>query len=50
MSRTIRRRSEQYEYSWVLIDWKRYLNEGLEFKYEPSSKEGRRAIAIFHSD
>jgi hypothetical protein len=50
MSRTIRRRDQQHEYSWVLRDWKRYFNEGLQFRYEPNSKEGRRAVAIFHSD
>jgi len=50
MSRTYRRRGERHEYRWVLRDrsgdtpwWARAL-------LDSNSKEGRRAIARFHSD
>lgn len=50
MSRTYRRRSQRHEYRWVLRDW-----EWRDFVLVPvlvdaRSKEGRRAIARFHSD
>ncbi|MGE3424954.1 MAG: hypothetical protein AB7N24_23140 [Dehalococcoidia bacterium] len=50
MSRTFRRRREQFEYRWVLRGycasapfWSRIL-------LDRRSREGRRAIARFHSD
>jgi hypothetical protein len=48
MSRTYRRRGQRHEYRWVLFDWK----AGAPFHaiLDPRSREGRRAIARFHSD
>ena len=48
MSRTYRRRGQRHEYYWVLFD----LRSGapLDAKLDPRSREGRRAIARFHSD
>jgi hypothetical protein len=50
MSRTYRRRGERPDYAWVLRDT-RWVNGVLvPFFIDPRSKEGRRAIARFHSD
>jgi hypothetical protein len=50
MSRTYRRRGQRHEYSWVLRDY-RWINGALvPFLVDARSKEGRRAIARFHSD
>jgi hypothetical protein len=50
MSRTYRRRGERLDYDWVLRDY-RWVNGALiPFLIDPCSKEGRRAIARFHSD
>ncbi|MGH8745797.1 MAG: hypothetical protein ACREUK_04825 [Burkholderiales bacterium] len=50
MSRTYRRRGERHDYDWVLRD-SRWINGVLvPFWIDPRSKEGRRAIARFHSD
>lgn len=50
MSRTYRRRGARHDYDWVLRDY-RWLDGALvPFLIEPHSKEGRRAIARFHSD
>ena len=48
MSRTYRRRGQRQDYDWVLRDW---VNGALvPFFIDPRSKEGRRAVARFHSD
>lgn len=50
MSRTYRRRGERYDYDWVLRD-SRWVNGLLTpFPSDARSKEGRRAVARFHSD
>lgn len=50
MSRTYRRRGERHDYDWVLRD-SRWINGVLTpFRIDPRSREGRRAIARFHSD
>jgi hypothetical protein len=50
MSRTYRRRGQRHDYDWVLRD-SRWVNGVLvPFWIHPRSKEGRRAIARFHSD
>lgn len=50
MSRTYRRRGERHDYDWVLRD-RRWVDGALvAFLVDPRSKEGRRAIARFHSD
>jgi len=50
MSRTYRRRGQRHEYVWVLR-YSRWVGGALvPFLIEASSKEGRRAIARFHSD
>ena len=50
MSRTYRRRGERHDYDWVLRGY-RWVNGTLvSFFIDPRTKEGRRAIAHFHSD
>jgi hypothetical protein len=50
MSRTYRRCGERHGYAWVLRDY-RWVNGALvPFPIDPRSREGRRAIARFHSD
>jgi hypothetical protein len=50
MSRTYRRRGERHAYDWVLRDC-RWVNGVLTpFCIDARSKEGRRALARFHSD
>jgi hypothetical protein len=50
MSRTYRRRGERHAYDWVLRDC-RWVNGVLTpFFMDARSKEGRRALARFHSD
>ena len=48
MSRTYRRRGQRQEYYWVLFD--RQLRTPFGALLDPRSREGRRAIARFHSD
>jgi hypothetical protein len=50
MSRTYRRRRQFHEYQWVLRDrqWKNGVLVGV--RLDARSKEGRRAVARFHSD
>ena len=50
MSRTYRRRTQRYEYRWVLSEL--HWSEGtlIPCTLDPRSKTGRRAIARFHSD
>ena len=48
MSRTYRRRRHRYEYSWVLRDW--IIDPFVApVQIDPRSRDGRRAIARFHS-
>ena len=48
MSRTYRRRGQDHEYYWVLLDFR--PGAPLHSRLDARSKEGRRAIARFHSD
>jgi hypothetical protein len=48
MSRTYRRRGQRHEYRWVLFDWE--IGAPVGSLLDPRSREGRRAIARFHSD
>src|SRR5688572_28610720 len=50
MSRTYRRRGERHDYDWVLRDSCWAYGTMVIFGGDPRSKEGRRAIARFHSD
>jgi hypothetical protein len=50
MSRTYRRRSERHDYDWILRDSCWVNGTLVTFRIDPRSKEGRRAIARFHSD
>lgn len=51
MSHTYRRRRERHEYAWVLLDFPwRAGGHLMRVRIDPRSKEGRRAIARFHSD
>ena len=50
MSRTYRRRGERHEYRWVLRDRSDATPWWAHALLDPHSKEGRRAIARFHSD
>lgn len=50
MSRTYRRRGQRHEYRWVLRDSKWIDRVLVTVLIDARSKEGRRAIARFHSD
>ncbi len=50
MSRTFRRKNQKQEYSWVLRECKLFWQTGVDIRYEATSPQGRKAIAIFHSD
>src|SRR5215467_4383400 len=50
MSRTYRRRGERHDYDWVLRDSRWVDGALIPFLIDVHSKEGRRAIARFHSD
>lgn len=50
MSRTYRRRGQYHEYHWVPYDWSDATPWWAHALLDPRSKEGRRAIARFHSD
>ena len=50
MSRTYRRRRHRYEYEWVLRDRNADVPFGTTVLLDPRLREGRRAIARFHSD
>jgi hypothetical protein len=50
MSRTYRRRGQRHDYDWVLRDFCWVNGVLVPFWIDPRSKEGRRAIARFHSD
>jgi len=50
MSRTFRRKNQQYDYKWVLIDWKLRIAGLRSPRHDPRSPLGRKAIACYHSD
>ena len=50
MSRTYRRRGQTHEYRWVLRDRSDATPWWAHALLDPHSKEGRHAIARFHSD
>ncbi len=50
MSRTYRRRGQRHDYDWVLRDSGWVDGVLVSFLIDARSKEGRRAIARFHSD
>ncbi len=50
MSRTYRRHGHRYEYRWVLRDRDADASLGARVLLDRHSREGRRAIARFHSD
>ena len=50
MSRTYRRRGQRQDYDWVLRDHRWVSGVLVSFLIDARSKEGRRAIARFHSD
>ena len=50
MSRTYRRRGERHDYEWILLDYRRVNGALIPRLIDARSKEGRRAIARFHSD
>lgn len=50
MARTYRRRHLRYEYRWVLRDWNSAALPGSRVLLNARSRDGRRAIARFHSD
>jgi hypothetical protein len=50
MSRTYRRKNQQYEYVWVLKDWNLFFKECLSARHDRHLLTGRKAIAKFHSD
>ena len=50
MSRTYRRRGARHDYDWMLHDYRWVGGMLVAFLIDRPSKEGRRAIARFHSD
>ena len=50
MARTLRRKRERHEYSWVLRDRTFGLARGTAARLDPNSRDGRKVIALFHSD
>lgn len=50
MSRTYRRRGQRQDYDWALRGYCWVGGRVVSFPIDPRSKEGRRAIARFHSD
>lgn len=49
MSRTYRRKNQQHDYSWVLINWGARGDMHPQ-AHKPKSVLGRKAIALYHSD
>ena len=50
MSRTLRRKNQQHDYVWVLIDWRSRI-PGMQYpRYDSRSALGQKAIARYHSD
>lgn len=50
MSRTFRRKNQQHDYEWVLIEWKSRIPGVRSPRHDPRSALGRKAIALYHSD
>lgn len=50
MSRTYRRKNQQHDYEWVLIDWQSRIPGIRSPRHDPQSALGRKAIAHYHSD
>jgi hypothetical protein len=50
MSRTFRRKNQQHDYEWVLIDWKSGGGVNHTLRLDPRSSLGRKALAHYHSD
>ena len=50
MSRTYRRKNQQYEYVWVLKNWDLFFKESSIALHDRHSLAGRKAITKFHSD
>jgi len=50
MSRTYRHRGQRHEYRWLLRDSRRINRVLVPVLIDARSKEGRRAVARFHSD
>jgi len=50
MSRTVRRKNQKNEYSWVLKDWHLFIHVGPSVRHDQHSLLGKKAIALFHSD
>jgi len=50
MSRTVRRKNQKHEYSWVLKDWHLFIHGGPSVRHDQHSLLGKKAIALFHSD
>jgi len=50
MSPTYRRRGQRHDYEWALRDCRWVSGVRVPFLIDARSKEGRRAIARFHSD
>ncbi len=50
MSRTYRRKNQQHDYEWVLIDWQSRIPGIRSPRHDPQSGLGRKAIAHYHSD
>ena len=50
MSRTLRRKNQQHDYDWVLIDWRSRI-PGVQYpRHDSRSALGQKAIARYHSD
>jgi len=50
MSRTLRRKNQQHDYDWVLIDWRSRI-PGVQYpRHDPRSALGQKAIARYHSE
>ena len=50
MSHTLRRKNQQHDYDWVLIDWRSRI-PGVQYpRHDSRSALGQKAIAHYHSD
>jgi len=50
MSRTLRRKNQQHDYEWVLIDWESCIPGIRSPRHDPLSALGLKVIARYHSD
>ena len=50
MSRTLRRKNQQHDYEWVLIDWESCIPGIRSPRHDPLSAIGLKVIARYHSD